>query len=162
MKLLNIFFIILIFLICSCSFFEDRDELLTEKEWMLYSRITNSSIDNEKKSEWQFFKKSEEALTFKFTKYGDLIVKENKGNKFATVKWNWANEDKEKFIMNTGRSSTEFNILKLNKNELAIYRITYKENSTYGGSVAETFKLAKDETWTDEIIESLKKVSMNH
>ena len=159
----KVFFILMVtsLFFVGCSYFKSNDELLTDKEWILYSRLTLTWQGEKRKSEWEFFKKSEEALVFKFTKSGDLIVKEDKNLKFASVKWSWKDEDKEDFILNTGRSSTEFTIHELDNNELTIFRSRKKDNDADigDGTVFEKFKLVTDKTWTDEDIRRMKEVT---
>lgn len=156
MKSILIFLPLLISVLLSCSFFEDKDKLLTDKEWMLYSRDTTLYKDTNN-SRSHYYKKSEKELTFKFKTNGDLIVTQNNGSQFGSVNWNWINEKKDGFILDTGKSETEFMIVVLNQKNLTFFRHIQSENSLITGYIAESFRLNENKTWTDESIDKLNK-----
>lgn len=138
----------------SCSLFKSKDALLTEEDWILYSRLTITGLTENTAVKNTLFKKSDEVVVLMFNKDGTLDVRENNGDKFSTGFWRWKSDDKEYIVINYRDYSGELCVHKLNCSDLEWSKLDVDS----GSSVRECFKHEKDKDWNDATVDVLNKV----
>lgn len=154
MKKVVFFMLVALVATTACSLFKSKDTLLTEEDWILYSRLSITGLTGNTTFKNSLFKKSDEVVVLMFNKDGTLDVRENNGAKFSTGLWNWKSEDKEYVEINYGDYSGELRIHKLNGSELEWSKLDVET----GCSVRENFKHESDKNWNDETVDVLNKV----
>lgn len=149
LKNINLYVALLIFM-GSCTFLKDKDDLLTSKKWILFSRLTISLTSGESKIKTTYFKKGEAELTLQFFRNGTVLVEEKMGKKSAFARWEWANP-KLKIKLITEKGEGSFIISELSENQLK----WSKEDSKIEESNYDTFWFFDKEDWDDEIVDKM-------
>ena len=147
----RILFIILISIFLSCNLFKSTNELLTNKEWILYQKFES---ELSKDSKMIFYKKSQKYLTFYFesiakSNAGILSVSEENNKRYGKGAWELNDLNKKKLFID----NVEFNIMKLKIDEFELSRLN--SNNKY-----ETlyFYTIDNKKWMDdEIVDEMNK-----
>lgn len=103
------FFLLIIFL-SSCSWFQDKDELLKKDIWILESRFSMDYTDGEHNNIMEYFSESEEEIILEFN----------------LLHWDWQKKGKWLIIYN-GQLTGEFSISDLTRNKLTLSFIDNSE-----------------------------------
>ena len=155
-KMKNITLLLLLSLLLqSCSLFKSKDELLTQEKWILNNRYISNYVDGKSKNKMIFYKKADETLTLKFDMDGTVRIREDKGAKFATIKWYWKNDDKKYIVLDRGKYTGDFYVLDLTNSELKWSKSDIHSTK----STLETFKHLDDKEWDDEKVEMMNKMN---
>lgn len=138
----------------SCDLLKSKDEILTEKKWVLHNRFISTYNDGESTNEMIFYKKSEEVLALKFNTDGTVRITEDNADKYATIRWYWKNDDKKYITLDKGKYTGDFHILDLSSDEFQ-----WSKSDIYStGTTLETFRHLDDPEWDDEKVEQMNKL----
>lgn len=149
MKKINFsLWLLFFYLLSSCSLFQSKDELLTKSKWILYSKFNTTN------NKLEFFKKLEEKQTFFFNKDGSVDITEDNVQKFATILWEWGDNDKEYIKLIDGNKFADYHLYKLSNSTLEISK---SEISSMASEFL-TYKHIDDVEWNDKKIEEIRKI----
>jgi hypothetical protein len=141
----------------SCDLLKSKDEMLTEKKWVLHSRFISTFNDGELTNDMIFYKKSDEVLALKFNADGTVRITEDNGDKYSTIRWYWKNDDKKYITLDKGKYTSDFQILDLSSDEFKWSK--FDSYSIYSpGTTFETFRHLDDPEWDDEKVEQMNKL----
>lgn len=143
-------FLLLLFVLSSCSFFKSNDTLITEKPWVLYSKFVSTYENDVLKTDLILFKKSEKAIELNFHLDGTVHVREDNGMKFANILWNWKEDNNKYFQWHTGNKYADYHVL-----ELTGKKLTFTKSDIYSSeNEIMYFRHYDDKDWySDEMIE---------
>ncbi|MEX2347584.1 MAG: hypothetical protein WD511_00060 [Balneolaceae bacterium] len=135
----------------SCDVFKSKDELLTQEKWVLHNRFISNYDSGESTREMIFYRKSDQVLTLKFNSDGTVRITEDNGEKYATIRWYWKNDDKKYITLDRGKYIGDFHIL-----DLSSKQFQWSKSDIYSTETTlETFKNLDDPEWDDDKVEHL-------
>jgi len=149
--ILNVF--ILFFILSSC---QNKDDLLTDKKWILHSKFVTVYENGETNSYMEYYKKADEVLSFKFNNDGMIRIREDGGEKFATIKWSWRSKDKKYITLDKGKYYADYYILELNRKT---FQISKSGQNPYEKMELLIFKHPDNKEWNDENVNLLNELS---
>ncbi len=136
----------------SCTLFKSKETLLTEKEWILYSR-TVSNVATLPNS--TFFKKSSKPIVLRFYKGGLLEVDIENGKSHEMAEWSFTKDGK--ILIDCGKYDGELEI-----NELTGTTFKWSSYKTDKEElISEEFKHDDDKEWDDNSVDVINRM-MSH
>ena len=134
----------------SCDLLKSKDQLLTEKEWVLHHKFDTET------QKMPHFKKSEKALTLNFKGDGTVYISEDNGSKHSVAKWEWMRDDYIE-LTTIENGIGEYHIMELNSNELLWTKSTPFSDIK---QPLEYFWHIDNNEWNDKEIEQRRKFNL--
>jgi hypothetical protein len=148
----RVYLLAFVLLFTSCSLFNDKEEALTSKTWIL------GIYEDETR---EYFKQMERELVFDFHEDGKLEVTERGALYSEDVKWRWSSAEKDKIIIDRGRFSGELNISVLDNNHLNFWH--YEKGATNTNTIQYYFIASESSEWhEDEFVDGYRGVSSSN
>ena len=120
---MNKILIIILILLNSCSLFKSKDQLLTEKEWILFQTMTTKTLEANAKLNFERYTKTERKLVMNFHEDGTVDITQDNGEKYATVPWSWKTTKKKYFRLHKGKYHGDFHITRLDDQSFAYAKV---------------------------------------
>ena len=138
-------------LLQSCDFLKSEEELLTQDKWVLHSRFIYNYNDGTSTSDMIFYKKKGQVLTLKFNTDGTVRITEDNGEKYATIRWYWKNDEKKYITLDKGKYTGDFYIT-----DLGSKKFSWSKSDIYSSdNTIEYFRHLDDSDWDDAIVEQM-------
>ena len=148
---LNFCSVIIFLSILSCANSQNSEELLTQKEWILYGRYDQIENDNNSDDLKLYFKKQDKVLAIKFQNDGTANIVDGMRGEQVVFKWRYSSANKDKIILQSEVNETEFQMLELTTTDLKLGEYLAQPNHLR----LEHYKHIDDPDWSDGSIDKM-------
>lgn len=147
LKMKKVLLALIVLSITGCHMFKSKDELLTDKIWVL-EKISHPD------DSYSYYKKDDFKMTIKFYEDNSAVILENGGNKEQMSPWMWRSEDKSSIKFSDFPKMKNVLVTELKDSSLVLTKYKHGESDLK----LYLFKPHNYSKWvSDEVVEMNKK-----